>query len=166
MTRLLIAAAVLAVVVATDRVIGARRRVDEPTHDDRWSVPTQIDRADFDRPETPWLVAVFSSATCDACASMVAKARVLATDAVVVQEIEFVRDKALHERYSIDAVPTTIVVDQQGVVRDSFLGPVSATDLWAAVAGVRDPSSRPVERCQRHDANEAPDPEGSDASPG
>ena len=38
-----------------------------------------------------------------------------------------------------DAVPTIVVADEQGVVRASFVGPPSATDLWAAVAKARDP---------------------------
>lgn len=164
MTRLVIAAAVLAVVVIVAQVLRRRRSVDAPTQGAGWRVPTQLDRGDFERPDAPWLVVVFSSATCDVCASMVAKARVLATDAVAVQEVEYGRDRVLHDRYSIDAVPTVVIADGQGVVRQSYLGPVSATDLWAGVAGVRDPSSRPVESCQRHDAKEAPGPHGPDAS--
>jgi hypothetical protein len=32
----------------------------------------------------------------------------------------------------------TLVVDDNGVVRTSFVGPVSATHLWAAVAEARE----------------------------
>jgi len=35
-------------------------------------------------------------------------------------------------------VPSVIVADRDGVVRASFVGPVTAADLWAAVAEVRD----------------------------
>ena len=52
-------------------------------------VPTQLDRADFDRPDAPWLVAVFTSATCDTCADVVAKAEVLASDDVAVDHVEW-----------------------------------------------------------------------------
>ena len=38
---------------------------------------------------------------------------------------------------AIDAVPALVVVDRLGVVRRSFIGPVSATHLWAALAEVR-----------------------------
>ncbi|MBA3604967.1 MAG: hypothetical protein H0W46_03145, partial [Acidimicrobiia bacterium] len=46
--------------------------------------------------------------------------------------------RPLHARYRIDSVPLLVIADASGVVRRSFLGPVSATDLWAAVAAVRD----------------------------
>ena len=68
---------------------------------------------------------------------MVAKAEVLASDDVAVDEVEYRRGRDVHERYRIDAVPLVRVADAAGVVRASFLGPVTATDLWAAVAGPR-----------------------------
>jgi len=37
-------------------------------------------------------------------------------------------------------VPLVLIVDAEGVVRRDFLGPVTATDLWAAVAEVRNPA--------------------------
>ena len=54
-----------------------------------------------------------------------------------------IADRALHERYAIEAVPTTLIADPEGVVVASFLGPVTATDLWAAVAEAREPGSTP-----------------------
>ena len=108
-----------------------------------YSVPTQVDRADFDHAEVPWLVAVFTSATCDICAGVWDKARPLASDAVAVQEVEYVARRDLHDRYRIEAVPSVLVVDADGVVVRSFLGPVTATDLWAAVAEAREPGSTP-----------------------
>jgi hypothetical protein len=53
---------------------------------------------------------------------------------------EYPRHKAIHERYRIDAVPLVVIADDRGVVRKSFLGPVSATDLWAGVAAAREPA--------------------------
>ena len=106
-------------------------------------MPAQVDRADFDRPDAPWLVAVFTSETCSSCAGVWQRAEPLASDAVVVQQLEHVRERALHERYAIDAVPATLVVDADGVVVATFIGPVTATDLWAAVAELREPGSAP-----------------------
>src|SRR3546814_9484069 len=83
-----------------------------------YAIPAQLDRADFARPEVPWLVVVFTSATCDACASVWDKARHLDSDAVAVQDVEYVADRELHDRYSIEAVPTTLVVASEGVVQD------------------------------------------------
>ena len=141
MDRFLIAAAVvvLAVVVA---VMFERRRPEAPTQG-VWPVPTQLDRADFAGTERPWLVAVFSSATCNSCAQALAKARVLASDEVWVEEVEVKARPDLHRRYRVEAVPTLVVADAEGVVRASFVGPPSATDLWAAVAEARAPGSSP-----------------------
>jgi hypothetical protein len=101
-------------------------------------VPTQLDRRDFERPNAAWLVAVFTSATCESCADVVSKARVLASDDVAVTDIEWQSNGDLHARYHIDAVPLLLIADPDGVVRRSFAGPVTATDLWAAVAAARD----------------------------
>jgi hypothetical protein len=106
-------------------------------------VPAQLDRHDFARPDAPWLVAVFTSATCNTCAGVWDKAQHLESDVVAVQELEHLAERAMHERYGIEAVPTTLVVDAEGIVQRSFLGPVTATDLWAAVAEAREPGSTP-----------------------
>lgn len=136
MERVLIAVAVV-VVAAVVAVIVERRRPAPPTQGS-WSVPAQLDRQDFDKPDTPWLVAVFTSATCASCDQAREKAAVLAAADVVVQEVEVSARKDLHDRYSIQAVPTIVVADDEGVVRTSFVGPPSATDLWAAVAKCRE----------------------------
>ena len=129
----------LAVIVA---VVLDRRRPDAPTAP-RWAVPTQLDRSDFAGPGVPWLVAVFTSATCDACAGTASKAAVLACAEVAVDEVEVTARPDVHRRYAIDAVPLVVVADAEGVVRASFVGPPTATDLWAAVAELREPGSSP-----------------------
>ena len=106
-------------------------------------IPRQLDRADFPRPEAPWLVAVFTAATCATCQGVWERARHLESDAVAVVELEVSAEKALHERYRIDGVPTLVVCDASGEVKRAFLGPTTATDLWAAVAELRDPGSVP-----------------------
>ena len=135
MERVLVAVAVI-VVAAIVAIIVDRRRPAPPTQG-AWSVPAQLDRQDFDRPDVPWLVAVFTSATCESCAQAREKAAVLAAADVVVQEIEVSSRRDLHDRYAIQAVPTIVVADAEGVVEASFIGPPSATDLWAAVAECR-----------------------------
>jgi len=130
-------AAVVVVVAAVIAVVMERRRPEAPTQGP-WAVPAQLDRADFARPEAEWLVALFTSATCDSCAKSVEQAQVLASAAVAVDEVEVKARPDLHKRYHIDAVPIIVVADRDGVVRSSFTGPPSATDLWAAVAGARD----------------------------
>ena len=135
MTRLVVVAAVVVAAVAIAWIV-QKRRPDAPVRTG-FSIPEQLDRQDFVRPDAPWLVAVFTSATCATCADVWTKATVLESDEVAVQNVEYVRDRDLHDRYKIDAVPALAVTDADGVVRRSFLGPVSATHLWAALAEVR-----------------------------
>jgi hypothetical protein len=148
-----IVALVIVVAVAVVAVVVRRRRVPDAPTQRRFSAPEQLDRNDFDRPDAPWLVAVFSSATCDVCAQVVAKAQVLECADVAVVEVEFGANRSLHERYSIDAVPTVVIADAQGVAAATFLGPMTATDLWVAVAEAREPGSTPGSgSCQRENS--------------
>ena len=114
-----------------------KRQVDAPTQGAS-EVPTQIDRSDFVRPDAPWIVLAFTSATCQTCSDIERKVRVLETKSVAMQILEYTAERELHERYKIDAVPTVLMADANGVVQANFLGPVSATDLWAALARARD----------------------------
>ena len=131
---------VVVVAVAFGVALLAQRRAPEPPARAGLGSPGQLDRADFANPSAPWLIAVFTSATCDVCADTWSKAAVLESAEVAVQQIEYPRDRLLHDRYAIDAVPLVLVVDDRGVVRSSFVGPVSATHLWAAVADARNSS--------------------------
>jgi hypothetical protein len=106
-------------------------------------VPRQLHRADFPRADAPWLVVLFSSAACESCELMAAKVKVLDCDEVAVCDVEFGAAREIHERYAIDSVPLVVVVDHEGVTRSAFLGPTSATDLWAALAELRRPGSTP-----------------------
>lgn len=136
MERLVIAGAIVVVAVVVAMVL-QRRRPDAPTQP-HWTVPAQLDRQDFVRPDAPWLVAVFTSATCSTCAEVFDKATLVASDAVAVDHVEVGARPDEHRRYGIDAVPTLVIADAMGVVRASFVGPVTAADLWAAVAEARD----------------------------
>jgi hypothetical protein len=143
--RFVIAGLVVMVSVAVS--LQMRRRKPQAPTQPKLNVPVQVDRADFTNPDAPWLVAVFSSASCATCADVVSKAMALASSEVSVMNVEYTAHRDLHKRYDIDAVPTLIIVDSSGVVQGSFLGPVTATDLWAAVAECRQPGSRPVSTC-------------------
>jgi thioredoxin-related protein len=114
-----------------------KRQVDAPTQG-ATEVPSQIDRSDFARPDAPWIVLAFTSATCQTCSDIERKVRVLETNSVAIQILEYTAQRELHERYKVDAVPTVLMADAKGVVQANFLGPVSATDLWAALARARD----------------------------
>ena len=129
--------AVVVVAAVAAVAFALERRKPEPPTQARWAVPSQLDRSDFDRPDAPWLVVVFSSATCDSCAKSVSQAELLSSDNVVSQDVEVKAHPDLHRRYGIEAVPTTLVADGDGVVRASFVGPPAAAELWAAVAELR-----------------------------
>ncbi len=136
MQQILIVAAVAVVALGVGWFM-QRQRPDAPTTPTTHRIPDQVDRSDFVRPEAPWLVAVFTSATCATCAKVWEAAELLESDEVAIQNIEVADDAALHERYEITAVPAVVIADASGVSRASFLGPPTAADLWAAVAELR-----------------------------
>ena len=139
MERFVVAGALVLVAVAVAFIL-ERRRSDAPTQGAprSYAVPQQVDRTDFDRPDAEWLVAVFTSVTCDSCAKALEVAGPLASDRVAVVEVEAIARADLHQRYRIEAVPTLVIADGAGVVQGSFVGPPNATELWAAVAALRD----------------------------
>ena len=137
MVRVVIVAIVVAIAFVV-ALVAQRRAPNAPARSGH-GIPDQLDRRDFTHPTAPWLIAVFTSATCDVCTDTWQKAMVLESPDVAVQRIDFPADRALHQRYNIEAVPLVLVVDERGVVRNSFVGPTSATHLWAAVADARDP---------------------------
>ena len=141
MVQVIVVLAIVVVSVLVGLVLRHRRAVAAPTQP-RQLVPAQLDRADFSAP-TPWLVAVFSAASCATCGDVVRKARVLQSADVTVIDVEFGAAKGLHKKYDIQAVPIVVIVDAQGVVRAGFAGPVTATDLWAAAAEARQPGTSP-----------------------
>ncbi len=105
------------------------------------TIPRQLNRHDFDGATRPWLVAVFTAATCDTCAGVMERARHLASSQVSVQELEHGAEAALHQRYGVDSVPMVLIADDTGAVQRAFLGPVTATDLWASLAELREPGT-------------------------
>lgn len=156
--RVLVAAILVVTAAGVAALLARRRPMSAPVPARAtWGVPASVDRADFDRPDAPWLVAVFSSATCDACSRTVAAADVLASPVVAVQDVEFGARRDLHRRYGIEAVPIVVVADADGTVVASFVGPPTATDLWAAVAEAREPGSVHPDggECQRDKATGA-----------
>ena len=139
--RIVIALLILATVGGVALVM--RRRPREAPPRDVYPVPKQLDRNDFPRPEAAWLVALFSSATCDSCHGLGAKLTPLESGDVAVCEIDAETQGELQRRYELAAIPTTVIADHEGVVRRAFVGAFTATDLWAAVAELRDPGSSP-----------------------
>jgi hypothetical protein len=141
--RLIVAAALLAIAGGVAFAIERRRgRAPIPVRD-RYRVPRQLARADFPRPEAPWLVVVFSADRCGSCVAVRPKVAVLESAEVATVDVEEGKRRDLHERYGVDAAPLTLVADSGGVVVRAFFGNVTATDLWAAVADARNPGTSP-----------------------
>ena len=82
---------------------------------------------------------MFSSETCDSCATAVERARGLASADVAVQEVEVTARGDLHRRYNVEAVPTLLVADRQGVVRASIVGPPGLDELESALGDLTKP---------------------------
>lgn len=140
MAQLLLAGALAAIIIVAVRLLQQRRGVDAPTQP-TWQFPAQLDPNDFATVAGQWMVVVFTSSTCSTCADVAAKAQVLESASVSVNTVDYVERAELHKRYEIDAVPITVIADDAGVVRRGFIGPVTATDLWAGLAEVREPGS-------------------------
>jgi hypothetical protein len=134
--RVVVAVALFALLAGVAWWLERRRRGDAPTQSPL-TTPAQLDRADFARPDAPWLVVLFTSSNCDSCAGLYDKAVTLESDDVAVTEVEYFANRALHERYHVDAAPMTLVADDRGVVRASITGAFAAPDLWTAVAELR-----------------------------
>jgi hypothetical protein len=147
MVRILTVVGAMIVALAVAGLL-RRRQNDAPTQGG-FELPVQLDRNDFASPDAPWLVVVFTSATCGTCNDVASKAEVLASHDVAVVRVDYTTDPQMHTRYKIEAVPALVVADAAGVVKAGFLGPVKAQDLWAAVAECREPGSSPSS-CQNH----------------
>lgn len=125
------------VVIALAVATVLRRRRHLPVLTASAGVPDQVHRADFSRPESPWLYVLFSSATCESCpAAAVALEQVAAGD-VAVDEVEYSARRDLHVRYGIEAVPLTVLADADGTVRDHFVGRTSPEQLIRALDQAR-----------------------------
>lgn len=140
MIQLLLACALAAVIIVVVRFLQQRRGADAPTQP-TWQFPAQLDPNDFVTENGQWMVVVFTSSTCSTCADVAAKAQVLESPPVSVNTVDYIDNVELHQRYEIDAVPITVIADESGVVKRGFIGPVTATDLWAGLAEVREPGS-------------------------
>lgn len=136
MERVVIALVLVAVAVVVSIVIQRRRPT--PQRPPSFNVPTRLDRPDFARPEAPWLVAAFVSSTCDTCAGVLERIRPLASNDVAVAELDSTAQADLHERYGVDAVPLVVIADAGGTVLHHEFGPITAADLWAKLAELRD----------------------------
>lgn len=120
MVTLLIVLAIAAVAAAVAWRFNGRAP-DAPTTP-QFAAPQQLDRSDFEHPDREWLLALFSSETCLSCHEAREALEPVRFDRVGVLDLPLETNKALHNRYSIDAVPIMVLADSDGVVRWSYLG--------------------------------------------
>ena len=86
MDRVVLIVGAVAIAALVGLIVG-RRRPDSPSTPTA-HIPGQLDRNDFTRPATPWLVAVFTAETCSTCAGVWEQALPLGGAEVAVQELE------------------------------------------------------------------------------
>lgn len=124
---ILVVLTVLAIVVS---LLLQRRRPEAPSAPS-YRAPGQVDLADFvSRPTSgEVLIVVFSSTSCDGCIGVWKTLSELKTTGVQIQRIEVEDDPSLHKRYKIDGVPTTLVIDSEGIVTKSFFGLVTRSEI-------------------------------------
>jgi len=104
------------------------------------TLPSHLSRHHFVAPDHRWLVAMFTAESCLSCAQVVDQIRGFESPSIAVQNIEVAREPALHKQYAIESVPTTLVVDREGLVRLAFVGPLSVTDR-TSIAELTSPAS-------------------------
>ncbi len=132
MERLVVLLVLTALAVGVSLLL-QRRRPEAPTAPS-YRAPVQIDRGDFVSPDIATLVVMFTSVTCDGCVTAWDVVRAVvgeaaATEGVAIQKIEIEQTPDLHQRYKIDGVPTTLIVDGQGVVLRSYFGPLDQAEI-------------------------------------
>lgn len=90
--------------------------------------PAQLDRTDFRSPDTRWLIAVFTSASCASCERVWNELASYESATTVAQNIEVAADPDLHRKYRIDSVPTAVITGADGIVRHAVVGPLAPDD--------------------------------------
>ena len=124
MLTVVLVVALTAAAAAVAGWINRARRPDAPSTP-RFATPQQLDRGDFEHPDRPWLLALFSSSTCSSCHEARDLLDLLRDDRIAdlhVQDVVFPDARDLHERYAIDGVPALVLADAEGVVSWSFVG--------------------------------------------
>jgi len=134
MTRLLIAVAIAAVVSLTAILVN-RNGSSQLISVRRNALPTRIPATEVGLDAGPAII-IFTESTCDSCQEVVRLIRGPAGAGIPVADVEFGAEPALHRRFGIDTVPTTLVVDREGSVVGGWTGRVDVGELAAALAEI------------------------------
>lgn len=95
-----------------------------------YGMPTSVDPADLGGLDSPVSIILFTHADCRACG---AARRICRSVSVPVVEIDGYANQAILDRYGIDGVPTTLVVDARGTVLAGWVGPLNSRQVEDAV---------------------------------
>ncbi len=134
MTRLLIAVAIAAVVSLTAILVN-RNGSSQLISVRRNALPTRIPATEVGLGAGPAII-IFTESTCDSCQEVVRLIRGPAGAGIPVADVEFGAEAALHRRFGIDTVPTTLVVDREGSVVGGWTGRVDVGEFAAALAEI------------------------------
>ncbi|HJL99072.1 MAG: thioredoxin family protein [Acidimicrobiales bacterium] len=134
MTRLLIAVAIAAVVSLTAILVN-RNGSSQLISVRRNALPTRIPATEVGLDAGPAII-IFTESTCDSCQEVVRLIRGPAGAGIPVADVEFGAEPALHRRFGIDTVPTTLVVDREGSVVGGWTGRVDVGEFAAALAEI------------------------------
>ncbi|RIK09437.1 MAG: hypothetical protein DCC49_06195 [Acidobacteria bacterium] len=96
-----------------------------------YGMPTSVAPDDFGGLETPVSIILFTHADCRACS---AAKRICQTFSVPMVEVDGRENQAVLDRYGIDGVPTTLVVDAGGTVLAGWVGPLVPRQIEEALA--------------------------------
>lgn len=134
MTRLLIAVAIAAVVSLTAILVN-RNGSSQLISVRRNALPTRIPATEVGLDAGPAII-IFTESTCDSCQEVIRLIRGPAGAGIPVADVEFGAEPALHRRFEIDTVPTTLVVDREGSVVGGWTGRVDVGEFAAALAEI------------------------------
>lgn len=120
-----------------------RRRGSQHGGLDLHGVPVRLEPADLGLSPSEWTLVVFTDSECASCASTVAAAREMTAGRVALVEVDYRVRSDLHEKYRVDAVPTLLLVGDDGIVDSWFVGPPADEDLAEMLERVPVPDQTP-----------------------
>ena len=101
----------------------------------RNSLPTRVPGSEVGLGATAAIV-VFTEKSCHSCQDVVRLIRGPAGAGLPVADIEYGASPELHRKFDIDTVPTTVIVDEQGMVVAGWVGRIDLSEFTTALAKV------------------------------
>ena len=134
MSRFLIAVAIAAAVSLVAALL-KRGNAAQVVSVRRNALPTRVPAIEVGLDAGPAII-VFTESSCNSCQTAVRLVRGPAGAGIPVADIEYGAEPALHKKFVIDTVPTTLVVDGEGNVLAGWTGRVDLGEFTSALAEV------------------------------